>query len=398
MSVARPTLTIVTPSYNQGTFIGQTIESVLSQSGDFEIEYLVMDGGSTDESPRIIGDFAARIAAGTWPINCAGISMHWVSRPDHGQTDAINQGLRRATGDIIGWINSDDTYVPGAFARIATAFARHSTADFIYGDGEVIDQRGDVQWPWLSRPYDVRVLMSYHFLWNDFTNYVMQQSTFWRRSVMDRIGFLDESFHYGMDIEYWVRAGVAGLTLQHIPETIARFRLIEGTKSLSSLTAFWPDYLEIFRRYRGARHLAGFLAFYYYNLARQLAFDPAETVAAKTAVLRRWSTLPKNEQEELVVQANRGFRLGCFLSARDLLARGDIERANRFIKAAGGITWTDCLHPFAWPYGVRRWLTPGVSSVVESAAQAAIRKWRRHLYDYRYHQLRRNGSPATPRT
>jgi hypothetical protein len=312
--------------------------------------------------------------------------MDWVSRRDRGQTDAINQGFRRATGTIVGWINSDDTLAPGAIARITAAFARHRGADFIYGDGEVIDERGLVQWPWLSRPFDLKVLLSYHFLWNDFTNYVMQQSTFWRRSVMDRIGYLDESFHYGMDIEYWVRAGAAGLTLVHIPEPVGRFRLIEGTKSLSSLTAFWPDYLEIFRRYHGARRLAPFFAFYYFNLARQHDFDAVATRDAKTMVLQRWISLPTAEREPVTEAAARGFRLGCLLGAREVLARGEASRAADFLEAAGGLGWRDRLHPFAWPYGVRQCLTPGLSAGIESAAQTAIGWWRRRTYDYRYCQ------------
>lgn len=384
-------LTIVTPSYNQGPFLRETITSVLSQEGDFELEYLVRDGGSTDGSPKIISEFADRLAAGTWPLNCAGISMDWVSRRDHGQAHAINEGLKQASGQIVGWINSDDTYVPGAFARIVTAFARYPQADFIYGDGEVIDEHGNVQWPWLSRPFDISVLTSYHFLWNEFTNYVMQQSTFWRRSVMTRIGYLDESFHYGMDIEYWIRAGVNGLTLQHVPQMIGRFRLIDGTKSLSSLTAFWPDYLEIFRRYRGARRLAPFFAYYYYNLARQHAFDRGETLAAKDAVLQRWNNLPIQEHEELIHQADRGFRLGCFLIARDLLARGNADLADRFVNLVPSFSWRDRIHPFAWPYGLRRLLSPRVSSLVESAAQDAIRTLRRHRYDYRYYQPGQDG-------
>ncbi len=388
-SAGHPRLTIVTPSYNQGAFISRTIESVLSQAGAFEIEYFVMDGGSTDDSTRIIAEFAARVAAGTWPVQCAGISMEWVSRPDRGQTDALNQGLRRATGDIIGWINSDDTYVPGAFARVAAAFARESDADIIYGDGEVIDEHDRVQWVWLSRPYRFGVLTTYHFLWNEFTNYVMQQSTFWRRSVMSRIGYPDEAFHYGMDIEYWIRAGAAGLRLRHIPELIGRFRLIEGTKSLSSLTAFWPDYLEIFRRYRGVKRLGRFFAFYYFNLARQYEFDVTESAAAGTAILHRWDNLPGAERALLANRAALGFRLGCLLSARELLSRGDATRAAQFVAAAGHISWRDRLHPFAWPYGVRRWLPDRISAAIESVAAAGIAAWRRRVYDYRYHESAR---------
>src|SRR5262245_28325569 len=100
-------LTIVTPSYNQGSFVRETIESVLAQEGPFEIEYFIVDGGSTDDSVRIIDECARRVSAGTWPVKCAGVTLDWVSRPDSGQAHAINEGLRRATGEVVGWINSD---------------------------------------------------------------------------------------------------------------------------------------------------------------------------------------------------------------------------------------------------------------------------------------------------
>ena len=165
--------------------------------------------------------------------------------------------------------------MPEAFAKIIRAFAANPNADFIFGDGDVVDERGGLQWEWLSRPYNQRVMTSYHFLWNDFSNYVMQQATFWRTRVHERIGLFDEAFHYAMDVEYWVRAGAAGLLLQHIPEKLAKFRMIAGTKSTSGPAVFWSDTLEIVRRYRGTRKLQSFLAYYYFNLAKHNGWDLA---------------------------------------------------------------------------------------------------------------------------
>src|SRR5678809_715869 len=110
-----PRISIVTPSYNQAKFVGETIESVLSQEGNFEIEYSVMDGGSTDGSVDIIRRYADLVASGRWPVRCGGITMSWISERDAGQTAAINAGLRHATGDIFSYINSDDLYFSGAF-------------------------------------------------------------------------------------------------------------------------------------------------------------------------------------------------------------------------------------------------------------------------------------------
>jgi glycosyltransferase involved in cell wall biosynthesis len=381
-----PKFSIVTPSYNQATFIAETIESVLSQAGEFEIEYFVMDGGSTDGSVEIIKRYADRVAAGGWPVKCVDLSMVWVSQQDKGQSDAINQGLRRAVGDILSYINSDDLYYPGAFERVAREFVAHPEVDFVYGDGDVIDETGNLQWEWLSRPYNHAVMTSYHFLWNDFTNYIMQQATFWRRNVLDKIGYFDESFHYGMDVEYWIRAGQAGLKLHHIPHKLGKFRLIQGTKSLSSSTVFWEDQLEIYRRYRGCRALGIFFAYYYYNLARQFDFDLAQTVKEGQQVFARWQALSAREQQIIAQQAERGFALACLLLASEL------RRQQRYEKAA--ITFRKGLadrpflviHPFALAYLMKRIAGPRLSSILDKWAQRLSLVYRRVCFDYRYYQ------------
>src|SRR5262249_14132896 len=145
--------------------------------------------------------------------------------------------------------------------KVAKAFSEYPHADFIYGDGDVIDADGKTVWEWLSRPYHHSVMTSYHFLWNDFTNYIMQQATFWKTSVSEEIGLFDESLHFAMDAEYWIRAAAEGLQLQLLPEKLGKFRMIEGTKSLSGTNVFWPDYLEIFRRYSKRNRMWLFFAY-----------------------------------------------------------------------------------------------------------------------------------------
>jgi glycosyltransferase involved in cell wall biosynthesis len=203
-----------------------------------------MDGGSTDNSVDIIKKFDKLLKSGSWKIHCHGITLRWISEKDRGQTHAINKGLELAKGDIVSYINSDDMFIQGAFSTIANYFQMNSQTDFLYGDGDVINEEGKIQWEWLSRPYNYKLLKSYHFLWNDFTNYIMQQAAFWRRRVIDKIGLFDESFHYAMDIEYWLRIGRNGLKAVHIPIKLGMFRMIQGTKSLSSPTIFWPDSLK----------------------------------------------------------------------------------------------------------------------------------------------------------
>lgn len=383
-----PKFSIVTPSYNQAAFIGVTIESVLSQAGAFEIEYRVMDGGSTDGSVDVIRRYAEQVQAGTWPVRCAGLTFDWVSQRDGGQSDAINQGLRRATGDILSYINSDDAFVPGAFEQVAQALAQSPEADFIYGDGDVIDEHGGRQWEWLSRPYDHGLMTSYHFLWNDFTNYIMQQSTFWRRRVLDRIGYFDESFHFAMDAEYWIRAGHAGLKLQHIPHKLGLFRLIQGTKSLSSPTAFWADYLEIFRRYRRRGSLSLVLAYFYFNLARQLNFDLGLAWEQGQAAQARWEELPAPERQSLKRQAWRGFNRACVLAAIALRREGrDAQAAQAFRQGLRGAPLL-MFHPFAVWYGLRRLAGSSASARLEAWGQQLVRWYRWHRYEYRYHPQR----------
>ena len=376
---------VVTPSYNQAAFIAQTIESVLSQAGEFEIEYWAMDGGSTDGSVEIIRRYADRLAAGDWPVRCAGISMQWVSQRDKGQSDAINQGVRRSTGDILSYINSDDLYCPGAFERVAREFAARPDADFIYGDGDVIDAEGNLQWEWLSRPYDHKVMTSYHFLWNDFTNYIMQQATFWRRRVQARIGYFDESFHYAMDVEYWIRAGQARLRLCHVPLKLAKFRLIPGTKSLSNATVFWGDYLEIFRRYRGNHSLALFFAYYYYNLARQYDLGIEQAPTREAAVFARWESLPSGERGVIERQAEQGWALACLLLANEAHQQQSADKVAVIFRK--GLTGRPllALHPFAMLYCLKRALGPQIAAGLDRWGLFLIRQYRQRRYQYRYH-------------
>ncbi len=381
-----PRFSIVTPSYNQAAFIGETIESVISQAGEFEIEYFVMDGGSSDGSIEVIKKYADLISAERWPIKCRGISIKWYSQKDKGQSDAINQGLRQATGDIFSYINSDDLYCPGAFERIAKEFSDRPEADFIYGDGDVIDEVGNLQWEWLSRPYNHSLMTSYHFLWNDFTNYIMQQATFWRKSVINKIGYFDESFHYAMDVEYWVRAGDAGLKLIHRPYKVGKFRLIKGTKSLSSPTVFWEDYLEIFRRYRGSQSLSIFFAYYYYNLAKEVDFDIQLTLEEGNRVFRQWKLLPDREKKIIEQQASRGGDLACFLLANELHKKQLNDLATATFKKGLSTRPLGVIHIFSLSYIFKKNLGIRISGLLDNVTQNLINWYRWKRFQYRYHQ------------
>lgn len=384
MKPVEKTISIVTPSFNQGKYIEETIKSVLSQEGDFHIDYIIMDGGSTDESVEIIRRYADLVVSGKWETKCSGVSLKWASKKDNGQTDAINKGFHQAKGGIVSWINSDDMYSPGAFANVMEHFSKHPNNDFVYGDGDVVDEHGNIQWEWLSRPYNLKLLKSYHFLWNDFTNYIMQQATFWRRRVFDMIGLLDESFHYAMDIEYWIRAGANGLRLAHIPVKLGKFRMISGTKSLSSATAFWPESMEIFRRYNGSHAMKPFFVYYFYSVGVSNDFDTDDIIAKKESLLRRWSHLPPEEQQVLSGLAEKAFYIACLKLANEAFLRGEASRAGLLYGGAVEKRGFLILHPLSAVYLLKRVAGRRLTSGIHKYKVQLINQYRKRMYLYRY--------------
>lgn len=181
-----PKISIVTPSFNQGEFLEKTITSVLDQ-GYPELEYMVIDGGSTDASVDIIRRYAGRLT-------------HWESEQDRGQSHAINKGFARATGEILGWLNSDDRLEPGALHAVAQAAMAHPEAGVFVGAGRKMDRDGREHY--YKEPQD----LSFAGLcrWMDGNNF-MQPSCFFRKSVWDVCGPLDESVHIALDVDLWLR-------------------------------------------------------------------------------------------------------------------------------------------------------------------------------------------------
>ena len=226
---ARPKLSIITPSYNQAQFIERTIRSVLDQ-GYENLEYIVVDGGSDDGSAAIIERYSDRLA---W----------WVSEPDDGQTDALNKGIRRATGDIVAYINSDDYYLPGAFDASVGAL-EGSDALWAVGAARFVDADDRVTEVW--RPHSPHGGRQWWILepWG-----VPQAATFWRRECFDRHGPFRQDMHYVFDTEYGLRLALAG----HLPVTIDRelaVRVVHEEAKSWDLTPFNREqrrFPELFR-------------------------------------------------------------------------------------------------------------------------------------------------------
>jgi glycosyltransferase involved in cell wall biosynthesis len=208
-------ISLVTPSYNHGRFIRRTIDSVLSQQGDFELDYRVLDGGSTDETLDVLASYGPRLT--------------WTSEPDGGQVHAINKGLRAVDGDVVGWLNSDDTLMPGALARVAAAFAAHPSVEWVHGRCRIIDEHDREVRRWLSRykHYRCRTHTFENFLTED---YVSQMTTFWRRDVQDQIGYLSTEIRYAFDHDFFLRLARRGAPI-YIDDPIACFRWYETSKS-----------------------------------------------------------------------------------------------------------------------------------------------------------------------
>lgn len=219
-----PKISIVTPSYNQGQFIEETIRSVLLQ-GYPDLEYIIIDGGSTDESVEIIRKYDRWIT-------------FWTSEPDSGQTNAINKGFKRSTGEIVAWLNSDDLYTAGALIIAAKAFAERPGSAVIYGDADTIDAETTLLSHINSRDFDLQELYR--------RDYIRQPASFISAEAIKKIGFLDERFHYAMDYDLWIRLGQGGAVMQYIPRKLAWFRLHDCSKTVSQQAAFWSEEFMLF--------------------------------------------------------------------------------------------------------------------------------------------------------
>lgn len=378
------TISVVTPSFNQGKYLEETIRSVITQQGDFFIDYIVMDGGSTDNSVDLLKKYEALIKTDEFEPRCLGVEFRWVSEKDRGQTHAINKGFQIAKGEIVSWINSDDLYYDNSFSKVVEHFLKNPDSDFVFGDGDVISEIGDIQWEWLSRPYDFDLLRSYHYLWNDFTNYIMQQAAFWRRNVLKKIGFLDESLHYAMDIEYWLRIGEAGFKTAHVPAKLGKFRMIQGTKSLSSPTIFWMEQLEIFRRYNGAGAMEPFLRYYFYNEGLHNGLDLDILSEKRQQLFHQWKHLDAHELSLLENKSQKALVNASFMLAYEAMLNADNKKANYLYKKAFAQGPWHLLSYLSLWFLFSKLLGTSLSKHLRKIAQRVIREYRMRRYLYRY--------------
>jgi len=224
-----PLVSIVTPSFNQANFLEETIHSVLEQDYP-NIEYIIIDGGSTDGSTEIIQSYANQLA-------------YWVSEPDQGQTDAINRGFSQANGQILAWLNSDDTYLPQAVSEAVEYLVSHPDVGLVYGDANLINENSEIIGKFPARQTDYQRLRRGYV-------HIPQQSSFFQASLWQQVCPLDTTFFFAMDYDLWVRISKLA-PLDYYPRIWANFRLHSSGKSVIEDDRCWPEMLRVHRREGG---------------------------------------------------------------------------------------------------------------------------------------------------
>ena len=225
-----PLVSILTPSFNQAPYLEETLQSVLSQDHP-RLEYMIVDGGSTDGSIEVIKKYEHKLA---W----------WVSEKDKGQTDAINKGFARASGEILAWINSDDTYEPGAVSAAVKYLQEHPNVGMVYGDCNFINEAGRVIGRFNSAQTNYRLLRQGYA-------HIPQQTMFFRADLWKQVGPLDPSFYFAMDYDLWTRIA-ARTEIKYIPQTWANFRLHTSGKTIMADDRCWPEMIRVHYRDGGS--------------------------------------------------------------------------------------------------------------------------------------------------
>jgi glycosyltransferase involved in cell wall biosynthesis len=213
-----PLISIVTPSHNQVSFIGEALQSVQLQSY-LNCEHLVIDGMSTDGTVDLLRELTAHREQQ---------NVFWVSERDSGQSEALNRGFRQAKGEIIGWLNSDDRYRAGCFEHIVRAFKDNPNVDIFYGDYVIVDELGKTLQIRREIEFNEFILLYHRIL------YIPTTATFFRRRIFEEGNWLDEKLQYAMDLEFFIRLSALGYCFKHIPQLLADFRMQPNSKTCSS--------------------------------------------------------------------------------------------------------------------------------------------------------------------
>lgn len=268
-----PGISLVTPSFNQGAYLEATLRSVLEQEYP-NLQHIIIDGGSTDDSRDILEYYRPAIESAGGRI---------IIEPDDGQTQAINKGLRLATGDIVGWLCSDDLLLPRALETVGFHFTDRPDRNWCAGVCRMIDPQGEFIAP--NRPEGIFTLEGVLMRNQERPFNLPQPSVFWRRRLHDQLGLLDESLHYCMDFEFWVRLLSAGYAPALLDVELACYRLHETSKTCAAPEGFLREHLVIERKY--ARQLPLALRL---KVLRRLGYN-RRTCAIQSTTGRPWGAV-----------------------------------------------------------------------------------------------------------
>jgi glycosyltransferase involved in cell wall biosynthesis len=226
-------ISVVTPSYNQAGFIRETIESVLSQNLGKDLEFIVVDGGSTDGTLDILKEYEGQLS--------------WTSEPDQGQADAVNKGVMRASGEIIAWLNSDDIYEEGALAKVRDVFVNNPDCQWLYGKCRIVDGEGQEIMKWVTR-YKNLSLKKYSLARLMRENFISQPAVFFRKELFEATGPLDLGLNYALDYDLWLRFGLKSSACV-INDYLSRFRRHGESKSETGFKDQFREEYEVCLRY-----------------------------------------------------------------------------------------------------------------------------------------------------
>lgn len=237
---------IITPSYNQGKYIEGTIRSVLNQNYS-NFEHIIFDNKSTDNTVDILKKYNHLI---------------WKSERDSGQTNAINKGLAKASGDILCYLNSDDMLAPGALEFTAEYFENNKAVDLVYGNCILTDTEGRVIKTRKSEEFNLSKLLYLGY------SYIQQPSTFFRKSIVEDVGYFDESLKYVMDYDYWIRAAKKGKVLKYIDKDLSLMRIHKKAKTFADNKKMFNEAFNVSKKYGGnklVRYYFHYLFWYILN-------------------------------------------------------------------------------------------------------------------------------------
>lgn len=230
-----PSVSIVTPSFGQAAYIEATIQSVLEQDYP-RLEYFVADGGSTDGTVDLLRKYESR--------------LRWISQPDRGQSDAINKGFSQTSGEILAWLNSDDTYAPGAISAVANFFAAHPEIGVVYGNADFIDAAGHR----IGRCQNIEPFSRHRLLY--YSDFLVQPAVFFRRCVFESVGGLDPSLCWAMDYDLWLKLSTC-TQFAFIPRVLANYRWLDTSKTGSGGRKRIDEVLSVVQRH-GVRTLPAY--------------------------------------------------------------------------------------------------------------------------------------------